>query len=100
MQCKGTIHLQTSMPSLGFEPSPYGSAESSLAIPNSYRESYYSVNADMLLADVLSKALTSIINESQRDSIQFVIDVLENAKERYLVVDDSNGYLHGMYYCS
>ncbi|GFS55146.1 uncharacterized protein TNIN_185651 [Trichonephila inaurata madagascariensis] len=69
------------------------SVESILDIPNSYRGSYYSVNADMLLADMLSKALTIIISESQHDSIQFVIDVLENAKERYLVVDDSNGYL-------
>ncbi|GFW83359.1 hypothetical protein TNCV_2544571 [Trichonephila clavipes] len=31
--CKGTIHLQTSMSSLGFEPSPYGTA---ICIANHY----------------------------------------------------------------
>ncbi|GFR16682.1 uncharacterized protein TNCT_650051 [Trichonephila clavata] len=67
--------------------------ESSMARPNSYRGSYYCVNADMLLADMLSKALTIIINESQRDPLQFVVDVLESARGRYLVVDESNGYL-------
>ncbi|GFU28970.1 uncharacterized protein NPIL_300741 [Nephila pilipes] len=68
------------------------SGETSVARSNSYTESYYCVNAEKLLADVLANALNIVLKERPCDPVQLVIDVLARGRARYLVMDEVNRY--------
>ncbi|PRD31206.1 UNVERIFIED_CONTAM: hypothetical protein NCL1_24082 [Trichonephila clavipes] len=62
-----------------------------------YREHLYFLNADMMLATVLTKSFFAIVTERPRDPLQFVIDALQNKQNCFLQNEESEASTSSMY---